>query len=271
MIETIRYINHINEEINFGANGIFVNQNDLHDYAWSYQTENNKVSNFFRSISTKTLPVVVADSEEGYSKINSLMECAEKDVLAQKRGKIYIGEYYLLCYITGSKKTNYAQKKGYMNIELTILTDMPYWVKEINSSFSNSGSSGGKNLDFAFDFPYDFASSSNVKNIVNTSFADADFKIIIYGQATDPSINIGGHSYGVTGHLGMLEYLTIDSKNKTIILTKADGTQVNWFKNRNKNSYIFQKIPSNENAVTWSGDYKFDIVLYEERSEPKWI
>ena len=66
------------------------------------------------------------------------------------------------------------------------------------------------------------------------------------------------------------EYLTIDSTTKKIFLTKNDGTIINQFNNRNRDSYIFEKIPAGSNVVTWNGDFAFDVILLEERSEPKW-
>ena len=77
--------------------------------------------------------------------------------------------------------------------------------------------------------------------------------------------------YQVDCEVGEGEYLTVDSTTKKIFVTKNDGTIVNCFNSRNKNSYIFEKIPSGNNAVTWSGEYGFDVILMEERSEPKWI
>ena len=41
-----------------------------------------------------------------------------------------IGDYYLQCYITASKKTDYLIRKGYMRISLEISTDRTYWVRE---------------------------------------------------------------------------------------------------------------------------------------------
>lgn len=271
MLETIKYINHINEEIEFGKIGLYVNNNDLHDYSWEYESINNKVSYFNKNIQTKTLPIVVADNKNGVDSVNKLMECTEKDVLAQQTGRLIVGDYYLKCYVVASKKTNYSLHKGYMNIELALVTEYPMWIKEIKNNFSVPESSSGKNLDFAFDFPYDFTSPSNINELNNLGFADTDFVLNIYGEVTNPVINIGGNSYGINGYIASGEYLTINSKNKTIVLNRQNGTKENMFKNRNKDNYIFQKIPSGQNSVSWSGNFTFDVILLEERSEPKWI
>ena len=66
------------------------------------------------------------------------------------------------------------------------------------------------------------------------------------------------------------EYLTIDSATKKIFLTAVDGTTANKFNNRNRDSYIFEKIQPGGNVVAWDGTFGFDVILLEERSEPKW-
>lgn len=270
MIEKVLYKNHLNEVFSFGENGIFINENDLHDYEWGYATEGNRISYFDRGVVTKAMPVVVAN-ENGLSMIDSLMEICEKDVLSKNYGTLIVGGYYLNCFIVSSRKTNYTPHAGYANIELGVVTDSPAWVRETTKSFNNmGGSEGGKNLDFPFDFPYDFASPTSVKTLINPSFADADFKLIIYGEVTNPSIYIGGHLYEVNCYVAAGQYLTINSKDKTITITKNNGEIVNHFKDRNKSSYVFEKIGAGENPVSWIGDFTFDIILYEERSEPKW-
>ena len=79
MLEKMTYRNHMNEEIDFGTNGIFVNSNDLHDFAWNYQSKNNRISSFEMGIVKKTIPVVIqcANEEEGIRIKNKLFEYAK--------------------------------------------------------------------------------------------------------------------------------------------------------------------------------------------------
>ena len=277
MLEQIKFINHLNESMEWGKNGIYVNYNDLHDYSWSIVSENNKISSFEKGIVSKTIPLIIycSDETEGLAIKNQLMEIAEKDVLAKQYGKIVIGDYYLKCYITGSSKGNYLIHKGYLEVTLTISTDLPQWVKETTQSFFKEGSvldndAATKNLDYPFDYSFDYLSSLHERRINNTGFIDAEFEIVIYGAVTNPVIYIAGHTYEVCCEISDKEYLTINSRTKTIVLTRYNGEKVNCFKHRNKQSYVFEKIPSGSNIVVWDGNWGFDITLFEERSEPKW-
>ena len=57
---------------------------------------------------------------------------------------------------------------------------------------------------------------------------------------------------------------------RTIVKTLADGSKVNCFNKRNRASYIFEKMPVGTSKVSASSGFKFDVVLLEERGEPKW-
>lgn len=272
MLEKITYKNHVNEVLEFGTGGLFVNENDLHDFTWGVNSKNNRISSFNRGVISKSLPVVIACTSEadGIEKRNKLFEIMEKDVLAKKHGRIIIGDYYLKCFVTGSKKSNYLQTKRQLLVTLTISTDFPYWIKETITTFGYGAGVQGKNLDFNNDFPYDYASELAAKPLNNTGFVPSNFRMNIYGPCENPKVTIAGHDYEVSVSVAVNEYLTIDSISKTIVLTHTDGSTTNCFNLRNKESYIFEKMPSGVSNVTSSTDFKFDVTLLEERSEPKW-
>lgn len=274
MFEQLKYKNHVNEVYEFGKDGIYVNMNDLHDYEWSVVSKGNRISALQRTVSTRKLPVIIScDTEEkGIAARNKLLEICEKDVLAMQHGQIIIGNYYFKCYVTKSTKGNYMSTKRYMEITLTLTSDYPYWVKENLKSFGvaeTDGSSDG-DLDYPYDYAFDYLSDIASMELNNTDFVASNFKLIIYGACVNPAITIAGHTYQVNCTVGESEYLTIDSTTKKVYLTANDGTIINQFNNRDKTSYIFEKIPVGTSAVTWVGDYGFDIILMEERSEPKW-
>lgn len=273
MLEKLKYINHLGEEIQFGSGGIYVNSNDLHDFSWAITAKNDLIAAFRKGIVKKSLPVqIVCNSEEeGIAARNMLYEIMEKDVLAMQYGKIVIGDYYLKCYVTESKKSEYLTKKRIMQVTLGIQTDKPFWTREALTEFGYGHSGLEEGLDYNNDFDYDYTSNLLGQMLKNKNFAESDFRLRIYGAATNPKITIGGHDYEVFVEFLSNEYLEIDSKAKTIILTHRDGTKENCFNKRNKESYIFEKIKAGINLVASNGDFKFDAIILEERGEPKWI
>lgn len=273
MLEQLKYINHMNEVLEFGKGSLFVNSNDLRDFAWSITSKNDRISGFKKGIVSKSIPIILKcnTEKEGIALKNRLFEVFEKDVLAVKHGKFIIGDYYLKCFVTESKKADYLIHESYLKVTVKVSTDFPYWIKETSSTFNYGGGVSGVDLDFKRDFPYDYTSNLLGKQLINTHFVAANFRINIYGACNEPRITIGGHDYEVFASIGANEYLTIDSVNKTIILTHSDGTKENCFNLRNRDSYIFEKMQPGNLNVSASGSFKFDIVLLEERGEPKWI
>ncbi len=273
MLEKIKYVNYLGEEILFGENGIYANANDLHDFSWNINSQNNKISSFKKGITKKLLPITIKkrSDEEGIKARNDLFEICEKDVLNNKKGRLYFGDYYLNCFVTDSRASDYLYHDAYSVFTLTIQTDYPYWIKETTSNFDGESATIGKNLDYNNDFDYDYSSNMLGTQLVNGNFVPSNFRIIIYGQVSNPEIYIGGHLYSVDVDIEANEYLTIDSIEKTIELTRADGTIANCFNLRNRDSYVFEKIPSGVSNVSTSAAFHFDITLLDERSEPKWI
>lgn len=273
MLEVFKYINHNNEELEFGNHRLFVNENDLRDFSWDVTSKNNRISGFSKGIVKKTIPVVIkCDSEqEGIEIRNKLFETLEKDVLSAKHGKIVIGDYYMKCFVVGSTKSSYLFSNNYMVVGLKITTDFPFWIKETAFTFGGTSENPGTNLDFNRDAPWDYSSNILTNSLNNTSFIESEFKMVIYGQCSSPCVTIGGHDYEVDVEVGQGEYLTIDSSDKKIFLTSSTGQTTNCFNLRNKDSYIFKKIPSGSSNVAVNGDFVFDVILFDERSEPKWI
>lgn len=275
MQEKIRYINHLNESIDFGENGIYIAASDIHDYDWNVNSANNKISSFSKSITNRNLPVTIfcKTAEEGIEVRNRLVELAEKDVLMNKPGRLVIGDYYYKCYITASKKSDYLKTKRLMITELTITTDYPFWILEKKKSFfpSQKPTNTG-NLDFPFDFAFDFANAEKGASAWTIDhFTDNHFRMTIYGPCENPKILINHYPREVVTSLDSNEYLVIDSKNHTVMKYSSNGNSENLYNNRQKQQSIFEKIPSGQLSLNWNGDFGFDLLLFIERSEPKWI
>lgn len=290
MLEKIRYVNHLGEEIAFGMGGIYVNCNELHDYTWTHTAYNQKISSFSTGIVTKTLPVVIfcSSEQEGLELKNKLMEYSVKDVIAMQHGKIFIGEFYLKCFITASKKKNYLYQKGYMEVTLTITTDYPQWIREkivsfrkrmekqkkeivVNNEETGAIRSEKRNFDYNYDFGYDYKNDYVVKPFENIGVIETNFRLLVYGPCINPEINIAGHTYQVNVQVPDGAVLTVDSLVKQIYMTDAAGKETNCFNLRNRNSYIFKRIPAGKLNVATDGTVEFDVVIIEERCEPEWI
>ena len=279
MLEKFIYENHLGERFVGLENGVYLNYNDLRDYSWNYDTINSKISRFYKQITDKNLPLVACGvtEEKAISAKNRLLDIAEADIVAKIPGRIFVGDYYMIGYVTKSTKSNYLITKRLTNINLTFTSDDPVWCREKSYSFATTETAnademqtiGGTDYNVAYD--YDFAAALPSQDITVDSTDGATFKIRVYGKAEYPLIAIGGHSYSVNGVVEDGESLLIDALNKKITLTTESGNAVNWFDRRNRESDIFQPIPSGTVSVAWTGNFAFDLTVIEKRSEPRWI
>lgn len=276
MREDFIYETHLGRRLTGRERGIYLNANELRNYSWSYDVVNNRISRFYRSVTTRKLPLMICCSskEEANEIRNELLELAETDIDAMLPGKIYTGDYYTTGYITASKKSDYRMHGRYCLIELTLTSVNPSWCREKTHVFGGSQDPAQEDksgIDFPFDYRYDYSVTTTTRQIVCEGIKPNSFKLKIYGEATNPSIIINGHVYAVNGRVKPGENLVIDSLNKTVVLTTASGTKLNWFNNRGRDNYVFEPIPVGLNNVLYNGSFKFDLVIIEERSEPKWI
>lgn len=268
MLEKMKYVNHINEVVEFGKNGLYINENDLRSFDLSYDVYNNDITNIRREIKGKKLPIVVVGSNY-LNNLDAIINVSEKDVIDGIPGKLYIGDWYVEGYIVGSNPSGYTKRRD-AKTTLNFVSISQCWMRPKLYTFRHSEHSGDEGLGYPYDYPYSYLSSVEVLNMVNSFYASADFIMKFYGPLTNPQISINDHTYSVTTEIDTNEVLTVNSIKKTIVLTEEDGTEVNKFADRDTSSYIFEKIPSGLNSLVASNTYDFDITLIEERRTPAW-
>lgn len=275
MLDVAKYVNHLNQSINFGSGGIFITSSELRDYEWEYDTDYDEITNFRKGVTEKKMKIIISATteEEGIAKRNDVFRIFEADILANQVGKLYQDGYYLNCYIVASKKAKWYLTKRYIEIEVTIATDQPDWVQEREYNFLKTE---GKmvEMDNLKNYPYKYGyyylnqvSSSLINNV---SITESDFVLRIYGATSKPLIKIGDNIYQVNVSLNVGERLEIDSRRKAVKLIHTDGYTENVLWSAAKEYYIFEKITSGTQIIAWDGSFAFDLILIDKRSEPLW-
>lgn len=127
-----------------------------------------------------------------------------------------------------------------------------------------------RGLNFPFGFPFDYSSPASAEYIINKSQLACNAILMIYGPAENPSLTIGANEYKVNATIYDGEYLTIDTKQKTVTKTTIKGDKINLFSKRDKEHYIFEKIQPGKNAINITPKTNYSITLIDERSEPAW-
>lgn len=272
----IRYVNSEGVEVILNKEPYKVLVSDLTDYDNVEIESNGKIAGFVKEITERKLNIdIISSSKETTQELcNKLNEVFEKDIYNDVAGKIYINDYYMRCFIKSCKKS----KRGngvIRSYEYTLITDYPFWIKETTYQYLAEPPEAVKYTDLEagimfLEFPFDFAPVRGEKILENQSFTDSNFIMTIYGFTESPQVSIAGHPYRVETTVYEGERLVIDSKKGTVKKIGRLGEVVDCYNARQKDYSVFKKIPAGLNVFQWSGGFGVDIVLFDERSEPKW-
>lgn len=268
----ICYINHLLERIDLDSGNIILQYQELFDYSWDASEHNGKITGFKREAATYPVTVTVtSDSDEEHFEIlNQFHGIIEKDIVSHIPGKLYLGDQYLICYVTGDIKSDAFMGVPIQKKNLTIITDHPFWIRERPYYFKAAEITSTNNKRYPGRYAYRYANGLNNTSITNEHYAECNFLLRIYGPCLKPSVYIGGHEYHVDITLEDGEYLEIDSAEETVIKYMSSGIRVNAFHNRSFRNSVFLPIQTGKQDVFWDGKFDFDLILYEERSEPRW-
>ena len=297
------------EIINLDQPPYWMQTGDFLDYVWEYEISGRHIGKLRKTVQEKEFTITVfGKTEEEYAhNINTLHQAFERDVLKNTPGRLYFGEYYLSCFVYTSEKTEWEYGCNSMDNTLGIIEANSFWRREtthrylpqqkpVEGDVQNPDISGEKlegellgHGAVVKDFPFDFLKPSNLKityplfgfpfdlvgthgrrTLNNEAFTDTDFVMIIYGFVDNPNIQIAGHPYTVYATVYEGERLIIDSAAGTVKKIGRLGEETDLYNARRKDYSVFQKIPPGVQTVSWPGTYGVDIILYDERSEPKW-
>nr|DAZ64312.1 MAG TPA: tail protein [Caudoviricetes sp.] len=276
-VKDIYYVNSNNEKIDLLEPPYMLQTGELFGYKWNYESKQRlggggKITNIRKDLEERTLTLSIVNyGVENYEEaIDYLHEITDIDVLKKTPGRLYVGGMYLNCYVTASEKSEWEPEAGYIDVSLTLAVEYPMWVGENPYTFHSFGVSSTDNKRYPGRYPYRYANGMNSTYIINPHFTNSNFELIIYGPAVNPMVTIGGVPYLVNVILEEDEYLAIDSRSRTIIKATKNGERENLYHNRQKGRNFFRKIGPGRQSISWTGKFDFDLIIYEERGEPKW-
>lgn len=275
----IYYVNNRNEKVYLDRGPYkMLSATSLFDYEWDYATQgstNPIITKFSQTMQEKDFDIRILGSsiEDFKEKANYLLSVFEKDIFGVSPGKLYVGDWYLRCYIVKSKKS-----KRYFNarsslLNINIIAENGMWTKDVTTSFGKITNEiyNRAGLDYAYDYPFDYANSLTSQLLVNENYAPANFELTIYGACQNPAVSIGLHTYEIKDSIVLGEYIKVNSRTRKIYKVKNNGEIINIYDRQGRDMWIFEKIPPGNLIVAWSGGFGFDVTLLEERSEPRWI
>lgn len=267
--EKVKYVSSFGEVFEFGNNNAWIEESDIHNFAWMFTNAPSRLTDFKRQLRQFNLPICLFGytEEESLELRDRLTDLTEADVAAEKYGRLYIGDWYLPCNVVASAKSSYLLSERYIRITLTLATVARGWYREAETvTLAHKAVEGGH--DYPHDYSFDYSPESPL--YISPEY-ESDFVMRIYGPTLNPSVTIGNKTYGVDLPVADGDFIEIDSVNQTVKYCDAMGNGYSVFGARLKKSYIYSRITAGRKNVTWRGTNKIEIDLYEERSEPRWI
>lgn len=270
-----KYVSIDGTVIEFRKNKIYLGLSNLRDFAWTPRVSNNRITGFDAEIlAQKSVPIYIEG--RNFELRNFVFETFEKDVLykkanpkTKKSGKLFIGDYYICGFFIANTNSPYLNHSRYLKREMTFVATSR-WIREQRFTYiADEERIEIPGHDYPFDFPIDFGSRYIVPKFENNALVSSKFKLTINGPVCSPIIYINDNPYNVDVVVEPGETLTIDSFNKEIYITKANGKTQNCFAFRSNG--IFEAIVSGKGKIVYSNDCNIELIIYDERSEPKWI
>lgn len=280
----IAYVNRLGERVEFGGSdeSLHYMEHELRDWEWSWRTGvAGRVTGFSRRPPKPrqiTFPVGIAagTAPEGIGLRNRVELIGDVDVAAGEPGRLYVGDWYVRCWIVGCEPTDYWMDDRFAELKLTLLAEQSGWVREVLSAFvPETGETEVSGTDFPLDFPFEFARGRTSTTAYNSGTSPQDLLLRVYGPASNPEVSIGGNVYRVNTDVPAGYRLEVDSMAKTVRLIASDGTGADAYGAREpgaegSGTYIFERIAPGASTVAWGNDFSFDLVRYEVRMACPW-
>ena len=270
-----KYVSSNGKEYDLIGAKMRVSQGSFHSYEWEEDAEETEsgsvVYGFKKGPATFTLIFTLrGDLKERHKMLDDITNAFEHDVVNVTPGRFWYGNYYIDGYIKKSGVSVSGTYNNWTELETDVYCPYPFWINEQERSFYPETRDPGEQynfLEYPIDYSYDYSrQKKGSQNWVINHFTKCNFKMIIYGPCTNPRILINDHVYQVFDTLEGPEYIVVDSKNKTVTKYLSNGTIQNIFYKREKESSIFEPLPSGELLINWNAEFGFDIIAYRERS-----
>lgn len=257
---------------------VILSNSDIMRYSWGYDMsplltgKGSVLTRFYKEIEQFRLETCVwgNDKEELHRKIDNLVALSETDVISKVPGKLHINDEYLVCYITSFEVTELSYVACKVNMVIT--APQPFWIEEVHRSYflgdSDTAISGRR---YPRKYLDKYIQDGSGNTLINDGYSSSSIKLTIYGPVEKPIITIAGHPYIYDDKIETGERVEIDQVKRTVTKFYANGAKENAFHKRGKEYSVFKPIDSGNNLIISSGGYGFDIVLYKERSIPKWL
>lgn len=238
----------------------------LRSYDWDYDLGRMGISSVVSGARDVTLSLGARKSAA-----DELLTALAVDMELQKPGKLGLDGWQQRCLVPKAE-TNHVYH-GHVTLSLTCVLLDGWWWRESSRYFPRGISSGG--IDLPVDHDYDLGHDSGRAVLSNASLLPAPLRITYWGPCVNPYVMLGGNRYQVDVEVRTGSTLVIDAMDaaKTVTLYDSAGNGASAFSGavRENGAMAFERLPSGDNEVRWSGLFAFQVDWRERRVMPPWV
>ena len=247
--------------------------------SWEYTSisgvNGGRIKKFYKDVQEAELEVeVFSETKEEFDAIMYQMHRTfDRDIKRMTPGRLWWNGFYKEVFAMENSYEDFEELFESVTKKITFVSVNPYWIKTTGYRFfpKQSEEEEATGFDYPYDFMFDYGVSNVSQFLENESLEDCNFEIKFYGPCYNPYITIGDNTYRIFATLTQGEYAVVDSRTKKITKVSVIGEETNIFHLRDRNSYIFEKIPEGLLPVVKPAEVSVEVVLYDERGEPDWI
>ena len=196
----IRYINSEGKEYKFYDARVRATSGNFHKHAWTPETSKRKIGEIVQGFEKDAAEYEITFTVRGALEdrktfLDEMQDAFETDVLLERPGRIYFGDYYIDGFVTSSETKTSDIAVYYSQNKVKLYCPRPIWTKENPYTFYSYGASSSDNKRYPGRYPFRYANGMNNTHVQNPHFTDANFTLVIYGPVVNPQVIIGDKSY----------------------------------------------------------------------------
>ena len=266
------YRNARGDEFDFDARGVYARPDPLMDWEYGVSELNGALAAYRRDPKDLEFECSMGDPGLLRRQMDDLYEVAAYDLANNLQGTLAVRGWEARASLVKSEKAGWWLPSGPVSYTLAFRLQDPQWTRGLEWSFPPaSGSLGG--LDYPHDYAFDYGYVGSDGQVEVPGPYPADFRLTVFGPASSPSVRIGPNSYSADVEVPDGSLLVIDSLAGTCELVDRTGASVSVLGDTPDGSdggYVFEQMPPGRADVSWSGEFGFDLVVYERRDEMVW-
>ncbi len=261
------------QTVNLNSGKLWSDYHNLYGYKWDVAVVNNRFGTPRRVSGSSAVQLFIfgENSEEAYKIRRDVYSVFEKDVLKKTPGRLYIGDWYLMCYISGIGSNSANVDRSTIISELQIEAAEWVWRRDGETTIISGKSSSHNSIGYYYSYGYPYCygyESLGYLIVTNPAIDSSDFEMVIHGPVINPTVTINDFAYGARVGLESGDQLIIDSETRTVKIVRANGDIVNAFGSRLANS--FRKLPPGQLKIISNSGATVDLTVMERGSEPAW-